>query len=100
VIFELVREINTATASAEVVSKPFATACLAAIRELTDVLGLLYARAGGEEDLDSQVEALIEARQTARAEKNWTEADRIRDELSAMGILLEDTPQGVKWKKA
>ena len=43
---------------------------------------------------------MIAARRQARKEKNWAEADRIRDELKAMGIVLEDTPQGVKWKKA
>ncbi|MCL2368324.1 MAG: cysteine--tRNA ligase, partial [Oscillospiraceae bacterium] len=99
VIFELVREINTATAAAKSPSKPFIDGCLAAIRELTDVLGLFYARDGGTDDLDAQVEALIEARQQARADKNWAEADRLRDELKDMGILLEDTPQGIKWKR-
>ena len=98
VIFELVREINSATAADKNPSRPFAEGCLVAIRELTDVLGLLYAQ-GGKEDLDAQVEALIEARQQARADKNWAEADRVRDELKAMGILLEDTPQGIKWKR-
>ena len=43
---------------------------------------------------------MIAARQQARKEKNWAEADRIRDELKSMGIVLEDTPQGVKCKKA
>lgn len=43
---------------------------------------------------------MIQARQTARKEKNFAEADRIRDELKAMGITLMDTPQGVKWSKA
>ncbi|MCL2563337.1 MAG: cysteine--tRNA ligase [Oscillospiraceae bacterium] len=99
VIFELVREINAATAGASDPSKPFVEGCLAAIRELTDVLGLLYAQADGEADLDTKVETLIEARQQARANKNWAEADRIRDELKDMGIILEDTPQGVKWKR-
>ena len=47
-----------------------------------------------------EIEALIEARATARKEKNWAEADRIRDELKARGIVLEDTPQGVKWHRA
>jgi cysteinyl-tRNA synthetase len=51
-------------------------------------------------DLAQEVEALIAARQTARKEKNWTEADRIRDKIKEMGIILEDTPQGIKWKKA
>ena len=51
-------------------------------------------------DLEKQVSALIDARQAARKEKNWAEADRIRDQLKDMGIVLMDTPQGVKWKKA
>ena len=42
---------------------------------------------------------MIEARTKARKEKNWAEADRIRDELKAMGIVLEDTAQGVKWHR-
>jgi len=42
---------------------------------------------------------LIAARQDARKEKNWAEADRIRDKLSEMGIVLEDTPQGLKWRR-
>jgi len=100
VIFELVREVNGAVAADNSPSKPFAKACLDAIRELADVLGLLYARdADPADDLDAQVEALIEARGQARADKNWAEADRIRDELKDMGIVLEDTPQGIKWKK-
>jgi cysteinyl-tRNA synthetase len=71
------------------------------LAEFDSVLGLFYASdAKSGDGLDSEVEALIEARQTARKEKNWGEADRIRDELSAMGIVLEDTPQGVKWKRA
>ncbi len=45
-------------------------------------------------------EEAIAARQAARKAKNWAEADRIRDELKADGIALEDTPQGVKWKRA
>ena len=53
-----------------------------------------------KESLDDEVEAMIAARQQARKDRNWAEADRIRDELKAMGIVLEDTPQGVKWKKA
>ena len=98
VIFELVRDVNTIIAEAKTPSRAFAARVLQAIEELAGVLGLFYARSGKSADLDAQVEALIEARQQARAAKNWGEADRLRDELKAMGILLEDTPQGVKWK--
>ena len=61
-------------------------------------MGLLYARKKAD-SLDEKVEAMIAARQQARKEKNFAEADRIRDELKAMGIELMDTPQGVKWKQ-
>ena len=53
-----------------------------------------------EASLDAEVEALIKERQAARAEKNWAKADEIRDRLTGMGIILEDTKDGVKWKKA
>ncbi len=96
VIFDLVREINT------FISTPHAKETLEKGAELfdslTDVLGILYNRK--KESLEDEVEELIAARQAARKERNWAEADRIRDELKAMGIVLEDTPQGVKWKKA
>lgn len=95
-VFDAVRDINSAVvgrnASAE-------TCKLAAdiFDELTGVLGLVYNRK--KETLDSEIDAMIEARANARKEKNWAEADRIRDELKAMGIVLEDTPQGVKWHR-
>ncbi|HNU80496.1 MAG TPA: cysteine--tRNA ligase, partial [Bacillota bacterium] len=60
------------------------------------VLGLLYKK---EESLDSEIEKLIEERQKARKEKNWALADKIRDDLKEQGIILEDTPEGVKWKR-
>ncbi|MBQ8752746.1 MAG: cysteine--tRNA ligase, partial [Clostridia bacterium] len=59
---------------------------------------LLYERK--KENLDDEIEALIAARTAARKAKNWAEADRIRDELKARNIVLEDTPQGVKWHRA
>ena len=52
-----------------------------------------------KEDLSEKVEALIKERAEARKEKNYKRADEIRDELKAMGIVLEDTSSGVKWKK-
>ncbi|NLW65018.1 MAG: cysteine--tRNA ligase, partial [Clostridiales bacterium] len=53
--------------------------------------------AEADEAVDADIEAMIESRQAARRARNFAEADRIRDELKAMGILLEDTPQGVKY---
>jgi len=98
VIFELVRESNSIAAD-ENPSKEFANASLQILNELADVLGLLYADTKSE-TLDEEVEELIKARQSARENKDWANADAIRDKLSEMGIILEDTPQGVKWKKS
>ncbi len=95
VLFELVREINT-NVNDGVHSKALVEHAAKIFNELTDVLGLLYERKA-EKSLDEEVEALIEARTAARKAKNWAEADRIRDELKAKGVILEDTPQGVKW---
>ncbi|NLT40051.1 MAG: cysteine--tRNA ligase [Clostridiales bacterium] len=95
-VFEMVREINTAVANDP--TKAFAGACLEKLSELTGVLGLLYGKK--EESLDERVRQLIEERQAARKARNFSEADRIRDELKSMGVILEDTPQGVKWRKA
>ena len=95
-IFELVRDINTNVVG-KTPSKALVEGAIAMFDELTGVLGLVYNRK--TETLDSDVEALIEARTNARQEKNWAEADRIRDQLKEMGIVLEDTAQGVKWHR-
>jgi cysteinyl-tRNA synthetase len=99
VIFELVREANTLVSSGAMTRRA-AEKVLALFDELTGVLGLLYAEKDEDTKLAEEVEALIAARQAARKEKNWAEADRIRDKLKEMGIILEDTPQGVRWKRA
>ncbi len=98
VIFELVRDINT-NVNEGVQSRSIVEYAAEALDELTGVLGLLYNRKA-EESLDAEVERLIEERNAARKAKNWAEADRIRDDLKARGIVLEDTAQGVKWHKA
>ena len=96
-VFELVRDINSNVLAKEA-TRGNLEAAAAVFDELCSVLGLVYNR-DMDSSLDSEVEALIEKRTAARKEKNWAEADRIRDELKNMGIVLEDTPQGVKWHK-
>ena len=95
VIFDIVKyanvEFNENTVSGDL-------DCISAlIKELGGVLGIIEEKK--EQVLDAEIEALIEERNQARKDKNWAEADRIRDELKAMGIVLEDTAQGVKWHK-
>lgn len=95
-IFMLVRDINTLIA--EGAGKAALEACTDMFDQLTGVLGLVYNRK--TEALDSDIEALIEQRTAARKAKDFKTADEIRDKLKAMGIVLEDTPQGVKWTRA
>lgn len=95
-IFELVKLANvhvTAESSAEL-----AEAVRSTIKKLCDVLGIITERE--EELLDEDIEKLIEERQAARKAKNFARADEIRDQLASQGILLEDTREGVKWKRA
>lgn len=94
-IFMLVRDINTLIA--EGAGKTALEACADMFDQLTGVLGLVYNRK--TEALDSDIEALIEQRTAARKAKDFKTADEIRDKLKAMGIVLEDTPQGVKWTR-
>jgi len=94
VIFELVRDINSSIRPDH--PQAVIEAALNQLVKLTGILGLLAKSSG---DLDAGIEALIEERQQARKAKNWALADKIRDDLKARGIVLEDTPQGVRWKR-
>lgn len=96
VIFELVKYANVNVT--EESSKVTVELVLNTIEKLCDILGIITEKK--EEILDSDIEALIEERQAARKAKNFARADEIRDQLSGMGIILEDTREGVKWKRA
>lgn len=95
-VFDLVSTINTEIINKEV-SLNVCKKAAEMFDELTGVLGLVYNRKSNE--IDDDIEKLIEQRQTARANKDWATADKIRDELKAKGIILKDTPQGVTWTK-
>jgi len=96
-IFDLARDCNTYF-SGEPKSLKAAQAAAQLFDELCGVLGILYTRKEPG-SLDAEIEALIEQRQQARSNKDFALADKIRDELAAQGIRLEDAPQGVKWHR-
>ena len=96
VIFDLIRDANTNINEAS--PKKLAQNAIELIYDLLSPLGILQNT--DEDGLDEKIEKMIEDRQRAREEKNFKEADRIRDELKAMGIILEDTAKGVRWKRA
>ena len=95
-IFDLVKYCNT-TADGNS-SREYTEKLLSVLQKLTDVMGLIVNKK--EEILDEDIEALIEERQAARKAKDFARADQIRDELAGKGIILEDTREGVKWKRA
>ena len=95
-IFELVKFTNTNVT--EQSSRAFVKALKEEIVMLSDICGLIVEKA--DEILDDEIEALIQERQEARKAKNFARADEIRNLLSEQGIILEDTREGVKWKRA
>jgi cysteinyl-tRNA synthetase len=102
-VFELISEVNGVVKDGA--TKAYARAALGELLELTHVLGLLEQEDGaaaqdgggaGGAGADDDLQALIDERAQARADKDWARADEIRDELAARGITLKDTPQGVQ----
>ncbi|MGI6730539.1 MAG: cysteine--tRNA ligase [Anaerovoracaceae bacterium] len=91
-IFEMIKEINTDVKDGA--SKEFAEKCLSLLDELTAVLGIL--RDQEEDSFDNEIQKLVDERQEARKAKNFARADEIRDILKEKGVVLEDTPQGVR----
>ena len=94
-IFDLIRDINTNVNINS--SKELCKEALKIIRELGEPLGIL--QKSTKMSLEEEIERLIEERQQARKDRNFALADKIRDDLKARDIVLEDTPQGVRWKK-
>ena len=82
----------------EETGKAFVQAIKEEIVLLSDICGLIVDKK--EEILDAQIEELIQERQAARKARDFARADEIRDTLAAQGIILEDTREGVKWKRA
>ena len=95
-IFEIVKLANQTADSS--VSAEYIKTVRDTIIKLSDVLGIIAEKE--EEMLDEDIEKLIEERQQARKDKNFARADEIRNLLQDKGILLEDTREGVKWKRA
>ncbi|MCW9717160.1 cysteine--tRNA ligase [Avibacterium sp. 21-599] len=101
VLFEMAREINKLKKEDKIKASQLA----ARLRELGDILGLLqqdperFLQAGADGDEVAKIEALIKQRNEARATKNWAAADEARDQLNAMGIVLEDGANGTTWRK-
>ncbi|VGM95084.1 Cysteine--tRNA ligase [uncultured Avibacterium sp.] len=101
VLFEMAREINKLKGE----DKTKVNQLAARLRELGDILGLLqqdpesFLQAGADDDEVAKIEALIKQRNEARAAKNWAAADEARNQLNAMGIVLEDGANGTTWRK-
>ena len=97
VIFELVRDINTAINAQEPISKGAALAAKTIFSELTELFGFVKEETENS-DFIAEIEAAIQARAEAKKAKNYAEADRIRTELAEKGVILQDTPQGTKYQ--
>ena len=99
-LFDMAREINTYLKN-EVLDKAALEKAAASYTALLNIMGLDFAAEGAVDDglVDDLMNLLIDLRKQARAEKNYAMADQIRNQLSEIGVLLEDTKQGTTWKR-
>lgn len=96
ILFDVVYLINTTLKEHNTLPSEFFTLSMNALKEYDDILGVI----GADDDTDdAEIEKLIQERTQARKAKDFKRSDAIRDELKARGIVLEDTPQGTKWKR-
>jgi cysteinyl-tRNA synthetase len=98
VIFDLVREINRLLAEGKL-SASGVRKTLTFLEETDQVLGILPSTSNGQEELDGVIQIMIEVRKELRKRKAYDLADMIRDRLVAVGIQLEDSAEGAKWKR-
>jgi cysteinyl-tRNA synthetase len=97
-LYALAREINKLI-SKQKISQELAEKAVQTFKELGGIFGILEEEVLIEEKLPKEVEKLIQQREEARRRKDWKTADRIREEVKKLGYLLEDTPEGVRWRK-
>jgi cysteinyl-tRNA synthetase len=99
VLFDGVKTVNTYLKESDLPDPAVLEAAETFFRKLDSVMGILPPEASGEEGESAGIEKLIAERNEARKRKDFSRSDEIRDELAARGIVLEDTPEGTKWKK-
>ena len=97
-LYGLAREISKIV-SKQKISRKLAENIIQTFRELGGILGILEKEVQIEEKLPKEVEKLIKQREAARKRKDWKTADKLREEIKKLGYLLEDTPEGVRWRK-
>jgi cysteinyl-tRNA synthetase len=95
-LYELVKAINTARDNGAMDDQ--LAPAQSTLRELTNVLGLRLAEKTGSSEQEAQVNALIAERNEARKQKQWARSDQIRDQLKEMGVTIEDSKDGTKWR--
>jgi len=102
ILFDVVRTVNHATSGGRTVSRPFREKALSFFKYANEILGLTEAEkpSASLQIPGEEVEQMIASREEARKNRDFNRADSIRDELAAMGIVLEDTPHGTRWKRS